>query len=121
MEHLEFKRFTKIPDYNDPNEMTTGRLAFDDEKCKRCGICSFICPARSIESDTGPGAWRNGMPRLMSSAPLSRLAAPSVGVLPYPPTLSHLPSPSGLRFCLAPGKMLHGDVMPAGATTHQEK
>ncbi len=69
MEHSKFKRFTRIPDYNDPNEMTTGMLAFDDEKCKRCGICSFICPARSIKSDTAPGAWRNGLPRLISSAP----------------------------------------------------
>lgn len=69
MEYTNFKRFTKIPDYNDPNEMTTGLLAFDDEACKRCGICSFICPARSIKSETGPGAWRNGLPRLMRSAP----------------------------------------------------
>lgn len=69
MEHIQFKRFTKIPDYNDANEMSTGLLHFDDEKCKRCGICSFICPARSIQSDTGPAAWRNGLPRLMPSAP----------------------------------------------------
>ena len=69
MEHLQFKRFTKIPDYNDANEMSTGLLHFDDEKCKRCGICSFICPARSRQSDTGPAAWRTGLPRLMPSAP----------------------------------------------------
>ena len=69
MEYLQFKRFTKIPDYNDPKEMSTAYLNFDDEKCKRCGICSFICPARSIQSDTGPAAWRNGLPRLMPSSP----------------------------------------------------
>jgi len=69
MEHIQFKRWTKIPDYNDPAQMTTGLLSFDDETCKRCGICSFICPARSIKSDTGPAAWRNGLPRLVPISP----------------------------------------------------
>jgi crotonobetaine/carnitine-CoA ligase len=69
MEHLNLKRWTKIPDYNDPAQMTTGLLLFDDENCKRCGICSFICPARSITSDTAKGAWRNGLPRLLPVSP----------------------------------------------------
>jgi carnitine-CoA ligase len=69
MEHIQFKRWTKIPDYNNPAEMTTGLLSFDDEACKRCGICCFICPARSITRETGPNAWRNGLPRLSSMAP----------------------------------------------------
>ncbi|MFP4040930.1 MAG: AMP-binding protein [Desulfosudaceae bacterium] len=61
--------WTKIPDYIDPEEMTTGILAFDEQKCQRCGICSFICPARSIKSDTGPVKWREGLPWLSSVAP----------------------------------------------------
>ncbi len=69
MEHIQFKRWTRIPDYNNPAEMTTGLLSFDDEACKRCGICCFICPARSITRETGPDAWRNGLPRLSSVLP----------------------------------------------------
>lgn len=69
MEHLRFSRWTRIPDYNSPLEMQTGLLEFDNEKCKRCGTCTFICPARSIQRDTGPAAWRNGLPRLIYSYP----------------------------------------------------
>jgi len=63
------KPWTRIPDYIDAAEMTTGLLAFDAETCKRCGICSFICPARSIKSDTGPMKWRDGLPWLSAVAP----------------------------------------------------
>lgn len=69
MTHINIRPWTKIPDYIDPEEMTTGRLAFDEEKCKRCGICTFICPARSIRSDKGPMKWKEGLPWLSSSAP----------------------------------------------------
>ncbi|MBC2716756.1 MAG: AMP-binding protein [Desulfobacteraceae bacterium] len=65
--------------------MSTGFLDFDDEKCKRCGICSFICPARSIKSDTGPSAWRNGLPRLMPIAPgISECIACGCCLVPCP-------------------------------------
>ena len=69
MTNLTVKPWTKIPDYIDPEEMTTGLLAFNDEKCKRCGICSFICPARSIKSDKGPLKWNDGLPWLSTTAP----------------------------------------------------
>ncbi|MFP4531139.1 MAG: AMP-binding protein [Desulfobacterales bacterium] len=62
-------RWTRIPDYNNPQDMQTGLLLFDNEKCKQCGICSFICPARSIQIEKGPGAWRSGLPRLIYSYP----------------------------------------------------
>ncbi|MDY6831865.1 MAG: AMP-binding protein [Thermodesulfobacteriota bacterium] len=63
------KPWTKIPDYYDAAEMTTGILAFNEETCRRCGICSFICPARSIKSDQGPMKWKEGMPWLATVAP----------------------------------------------------
>ncbi|ABW65850.1 AMP-binding protein [Desulfosudis oleivorans] len=63
------KPWTKIPDYFDAAEMTTGILAFNEETCRRCGICSFICPARSIKSDRGPMKWKEGMPWLATVAP----------------------------------------------------
>ena len=69
MEYMKLSRWTRIPDYNDPKDMQTGLLIFDNEKCKRCGICSFICPARSIQSEKGPAAWRNGLPRLLYDYP----------------------------------------------------
>jgi len=56
--------WTRIPDYVDPKEMTTGRLQFDDRKCTRCNTCTFICPARSIKRDASPSAWRKGLPWL---------------------------------------------------------
>ncbi len=85
MEKIKITRWTKIPDYINPAEMTTGQLDFDDEKCKRCGICSFICPARSIIADTGPGAWRNGLPRLVSIAPgISNCIACGCCLVPCP-------------------------------------
>ncbi len=63
------KPWTKIPDYVDPAEMTTGILSFDENLCKRCGICSFICPARSIKSDKGPMKWKDGLPWLSTVEP----------------------------------------------------
>ncbi|MEW6076330.1 MAG: AMP-binding protein [Thermodesulfobacteriota bacterium] len=69
MNALTVKPWTKIPDYINPEEMTTGLLGFDDEKCKRCGICSFICPARSIRNDQGPMNWKEGLPWLSVIAP----------------------------------------------------
>ncbi|MDO9264296.1 MAG: AMP-binding protein, partial [Desulfosalsimonadaceae bacterium] len=68
MKYQDFKFFTKIPAYNDENDMTTGKLDFDDRKCKRCGICAFICPGRTIYRDPILSGWRNGLPRLMPSA-----------------------------------------------------
>ncbi len=41
-------RWSRIPNYIDPAQMTTGVLEFSDEKCTRCLACAKICPARSI-------------------------------------------------------------------------
>ena len=63
------KPWTKIPDYINPDEMTTGLLGFNEDKCKRCGICTFICPARSIKNDKGPMKWKEGLPWLTAIVP----------------------------------------------------
>jgi len=68
MKYENFKFWTRIPDYNDANDMTTGLLDFDDRKCQRCGICEFICPGRSIQRDSSLSGWRNGLPRLAPTA-----------------------------------------------------
>lgn len=44
----KFQYRFSMPDYIDPDEMTTGALNFDPETCKRCGICARICPGRTI-------------------------------------------------------------------------
>lgn len=59
-------RFTKIPDYMSSREMRTGILVFDDEKCKRCNICTFICPARSIVREKSD---KKALPTLSLTAP----------------------------------------------------
>jgi len=41
-------RCSRIPNYIDATQMTTGLLEFSDEKCTRCLACTKICPARSI-------------------------------------------------------------------------
>ena len=63
------KPWTRIPDYNSARDMSTAVLAFDTNKCKRCDICTFICPARSIGRDGSPAAWNNGIPYLRYCAP----------------------------------------------------
>ncbi len=62
------KPWTRIPDYNSPRDMDTAVLAFDRTKCRRCDVCTFICPARSIERDAETG-WNGGIPFLRDAAP----------------------------------------------------
>jgi ferredoxin len=38
----------KIPDYDDPKQITTGKVEFDGEKCIRCGACTIPCPAGAV-------------------------------------------------------------------------
>ncbi len=64
----DVKPWTRIPDYNSDKEMSTALLAFDRDKCKRCDICTFICPARSIVRDS-VSLWNGGIPFLRSCAP----------------------------------------------------
>ncbi|MDA8141121.1 MAG: AMP-binding protein [Desulfobacteraceae bacterium] len=69
MRSIPVKPWTKIPDYFSSQEMSTAVLAFDHSKCKKCDICTFICPARSIARDSETGAWNNGFPYLKSMIP----------------------------------------------------
>ncbi|MBF0100205.1 MAG: AMP-binding protein [Desulfobacterales bacterium] len=69
MNNIRIYPWTHIPDYINPREMTTGWLCFDKEKCKRCGICTFICPARSIVQDKQPSDHEKPFPYLESMVP----------------------------------------------------
>ena len=66
MGHQYMKLFEKIPDYTSPVEVRSGLLAFDDKKCKRCNICTFICPARSITREEND---KTALPNLVFSVP----------------------------------------------------
>jgi crotonobetaine/carnitine-CoA ligase len=61
--------WTRLPDYYSAKENITALLEFDPKKCKKCDICTFICPARSIIRDRSDGPWNNGYPYLKMSAP----------------------------------------------------
>ncbi|MFO7557721.1 MAG: AMP-binding protein [Desulfobacterales bacterium] len=65
----KLSRWTRIPEYTNPAEMSTGLIAFDDKRCKRCETCMFICPARSILRNSDPISWRDGLPYLKRSEP----------------------------------------------------
>lgn len=68
MNKATVKPWTRIPDYNAHKDMDTAVLAFDRLKCRRCDICTFICPARSIDRDRETG-WNGGIPYLRDAAP----------------------------------------------------
>ncbi|MBW1988729.1 MAG: 4Fe-4S binding protein [Deltaproteobacteria bacterium] len=57
-----------VPDYSDPGEVAAGLLAFDPEKCSRCGTCTRICPARSIRFGKKQGK-QKPLPELMDLLP----------------------------------------------------
>ena len=48
MSRLSFKERILIPTYNDPDQLSTGEVAFDYEKCTGCTICIEACPADTL-------------------------------------------------------------------------
>ena len=69
MTHTTVKPWTKLPDYFSCEDMTTASLHFDRSKCKKCDICTFICPARSIARDTKIPSQNEGYPFLIFRQP----------------------------------------------------
>ena len=59
----------KIPNYLNPKEMATGLVEFDDEKCKRCGICASICVGRSIIIPPKIEGEKQALPQVREIAP----------------------------------------------------
>ena len=41
-----------VPDYDSPSQMQTGKLDFDPERCRECGICISLCPGGCLLTDT---------------------------------------------------------------------
>jgi crotonobetaine/carnitine-CoA ligase len=61
--------WTRFPDYDSPKDMSTPMLDFDPAVCRKCDICTSICPARSIDRDGGKMGWNGGIPYLKSNFP----------------------------------------------------
>jgi len=71
MGHLTFRQRTKIPNYLNPKQITSGMLNFDDDKCKRCGLCSdpSPCPSIAIEMDKSKSNAGENLPYLTRLTP----------------------------------------------------
>jgi len=52
----------KIPDYDDPKQITYGIIEFDGEKCIRCGACTYPCPARTVYLPQKKEGEKQGVP-----------------------------------------------------------
>jgi|SRR5271157_3307073 len=52
----------KVPDYDNPQHMTTGILEFDDEKCTRCGTCTYPCVSASLKLPPKIQGEKRGVP-----------------------------------------------------------
>jgi formate hydrogenlyase subunit 6/NADH:ubiquinone oxidoreductase subunit I len=76
MGFLKLSERLQVPTYDDPGELQSASLTFDESKCKRCGICISICPGACITSDTfskmdymaGTAKGKGGLPRLETTA-----------------------------------------------------
>lgn len=51
MGYMTLKERFRVPNYNDPNEVSLGEVDFDYEKCTKCGMCVKICPGDALAMD----------------------------------------------------------------------
>ena len=59
----------KLPDYENPDQITTGIVEFDDEKCTRCGTCAKACGGASIIIPPKVEGEKRALPQLVEAAP----------------------------------------------------
>jgi len=48
MSNLSFLDRIKIPRYDDPSQIESGLIQFNQDKCTGCGFCVKACPASTI-------------------------------------------------------------------------
>ena len=48
MKRISLAEWWQIPDYNNPDQASPGRVEVDTEKCTGCGICAKACPANAL-------------------------------------------------------------------------
>jgi ferredoxin-like protein FixX len=51
MQKNTVKFWTRLPDYYSAKENVTALLEFDHKKCKKCDICTYICPASCYKAE----------------------------------------------------------------------
>jgi ferredoxin len=54
MGNFSLREFFKIPDYDNPDELNFGEVAFDEAKCIKCGMCAKVCPGAAIGFEDKP-------------------------------------------------------------------
>jgi len=59
----------KIPNYLNPNHITSGIIEFADEKCTRCGICATACGGGSIVIPPKSEGEKRGLPYVEELVP----------------------------------------------------
>ncbi len=69
MKYLKLSEYIQVPDYDMPQQILSGRLGFDADKCIQCRICTRVCPARSIKMNEVPLGRGKKMPALDELAP----------------------------------------------------
>jgi formate hydrogenlyase subunit 6/NADH:ubiquinone oxidoreductase subunit I len=52
----------KIPDYDNPDQVCTGLVVFNDEKCIRCNACTYPCPCGAIKIPQETEGKKRGLP-----------------------------------------------------------
>jgi ferredoxin len=76
MGFLSLRERISIPTYDNPKELQTAELIFDQTKCNQCGVCISICPGAWIATDKftrmdymkGTATGKSGFPKLLRSA-----------------------------------------------------
>ncbi len=58
-----------VPDYDDPEQITTGIIVFDEGKCICCGSCKYPCPCGVIQFPPKKEGEKQQMPYLDEIAP----------------------------------------------------
>jgi len=48
MGYMTLSERFRVPNYNDPNEVSLGEVDFDYERCTGCGMCVKICPGDAL-------------------------------------------------------------------------
>ncbi len=54
MKKISFAEWRRIPDYNNPDQASPGRVEIDGEKCTGCGLCVKACPADALVLENKP-------------------------------------------------------------------
>jgi formate hydrogenlyase subunit 6/NADH:ubiquinone oxidoreductase subunit I len=48
MSRISWRDRLRVPDYRNTSQVAMGRVDFNHEQCRSCGLCRSACPADSI-------------------------------------------------------------------------